>query len=117
MRYFLLIFALGVVTVMGVSGNAATTSNSRCLPTWIASPAAPQQPSTFGQRPPSEPALPLRAAITTRAIRSTQVANRHHELVATIPVPVTEQLMARGKQRFEIYCLPCHGPGATAMAS
>ena len=30
--------------------------------------------------------------------------------VETIPVPITEQLMARGKQRFEINCLPCHGP-------
>ena len=29
--------------------------------------------------------------------------------VASIPVPVTEELMARGKQRFEIYCAPCHG--------
>ncbi len=25
------------------------------------------------------------------------------------PLPVTEKVMARGKERFEIYCLPCHG--------
>lgn len=25
------------------------------------------------------------------------------------PMPVTEQLMARGRERYEIYCLPCHG--------
>ena len=30
--------------------------------------------------------------------------------VETIPVPMTEELMARGKQRFQIYCAPCHNP-------
>ncbi len=25
------------------------------------------------------------------------------------PMPVTAQSMARGKERYEIYCLPCHG--------
>jgi mono/diheme cytochrome c family protein len=29
--------------------------------------------------------------------------------VATIPVPVTQQLLARGQQRFNINCAPCHG--------
>lgn len=30
--------------------------------------------------------------------------------VEVSPFPVTEQLMARGKDRFTIYCAPCHGP-------
>lgn len=29
--------------------------------------------------------------------------------VATIPLPLTPELVARGRQRFEIYCSPCHG--------
>lgn len=29
--------------------------------------------------------------------------------VETNPMPVTEQLMARGKERYGIYCTPCHG--------
>ncbi len=29
--------------------------------------------------------------------------------VATIPVPVTESMMRRGQERFNIYCTPCHG--------
>jgi mono/diheme cytochrome c family protein len=29
--------------------------------------------------------------------------------VPTIPVPVTSQLMARGRERFNISCSPCHG--------
>ncbi|MBI5388578.1 MAG: cytochrome c [Verrucomicrobia bacterium] len=30
--------------------------------------------------------------------------------IDAIPLPVTEEFMARGQQRFEINCLPCHGP-------
>ena len=30
-------------------------------------------------------------------------------LVATIPTPVTRELLARGRERFEIYCAVCHG--------
>lgn len=29
--------------------------------------------------------------------------------VAAYPVPLTHDLVKRGKQRFEIYCTPCHG--------
>jgi mono/diheme cytochrome c family protein len=29
--------------------------------------------------------------------------------VTVFPVPVTEQLMRRGKERYDIYCTPCHG--------
>jgi len=34
---------------------------------------------------------------------------RGDEWVTTIPVPVTDALLARGRQRFDIYCSPCHG--------
>jgi mono/diheme cytochrome c family protein len=30
-------------------------------------------------------------------------------LVATIPIPVTSDLLARGRERFDIYCAVCHG--------
>ena len=30
--------------------------------------------------------------------------------VATIPIPVTTALMARGRERYNISCLPCHSP-------
>jgi mono/diheme cytochrome c family protein len=30
-------------------------------------------------------------------------------LVPRIPLPVTGQLVQRGRQRFDIYCSPCHG--------
>ncbi|HET6568675.1 MAG TPA: cytochrome c [Rhodothermales bacterium] len=31
------------------------------------------------------------------------------DLVQTIPIPVTEALMKRGQERFDIYCSVCHG--------
>lgn len=31
------------------------------------------------------------------------------ELSYDLPVPVTEELLNRGKERFGIYCTPCHG--------
>lgn len=30
------------------------------------------------------------------------------ELVAAVPVPVDETLLGRGRERYEIYCQPCH---------
>ena len=31
------------------------------------------------------------------------------KLVTTFPAPVTEEMLARGRERFGIYCMPCHG--------
>lgn len=31
------------------------------------------------------------------------------EWVTTFPIPVTSELMERGRQRFDIFCSPCHG--------
>lgn len=30
-------------------------------------------------------------------------------LVTTLPIPVTQELLQRGRERFEIYCSVCHG--------
>jgi mono/diheme cytochrome c family protein len=34
---------------------------------------------------------------------------RGGEWIDAFPVPVTESLLHRGRERFEIYCAPCHG--------
>ncbi len=31
------------------------------------------------------------------------------KLIKEFPLPVTEELIRRGKERYEIYCTPCHG--------
>ena len=51
---------------------------------------APVPPSGAGGPPP--PAGPPGAA----------------ELVTALPMPLTGELLARGRQRFEIFCTPCH---------
>ena len=30
-------------------------------------------------------------------------------LVETFPIPITREVLARGRERFDIYCSPCHG--------
>jgi mono/diheme cytochrome c family protein len=32
------------------------------------------------------------------------------ELANVFPMPVTAQVMARGQERFNVFCTPCHGP-------
>ncbi len=31
--------------------------------------------------------------------------------IATLPVPVTAGLLARGQERYQVHCAPCHGAG------
>ncbi len=31
------------------------------------------------------------------------------KLVATFPIPITEDVLKRGQERYNIYCAPCHG--------
>lgn len=33
-------------------------------------------------------------------------------MAVTSPIPITEQSVAKGKEMYEIYCLPCHGHGS-----
>ncbi|MFA6544431.1 MAG: cytochrome c [Limisphaerales bacterium] len=42
--------------------------------------------------------------------RNTGIIPGTTNFVATIPVPVTSALLARGRERYNITCLPCHGP-------
>jgi mono/diheme cytochrome c family protein len=67
-----------------------------------------------GDRPPPPGSVPMAAG--TLAMTS---SGRHgHEVPAqwqaaaasTAPPPITAALLARGQQRYEIYCLPCHSP-------
>src|SRR5579885_2841500 len=34
---------------------------------------------------------------------------RDETFVSTIPVPVTAEFLKRGRERYDIYCSPCHG--------
>lgn len=120
MRYLLLIFALTVALVMVIAGKRGDVSRNRPI---SIIPDMDKQMKLLPQKDDSffadgrSSRLPVAGTIAHGAPyqdwpiytgRVTGLTN----YVDNIPVPVTEQLMARGKQRYEINCLPCHGPQA-----
>jgi mono/diheme cytochrome c family protein len=122
MRYFLLIFGLSVLAVMAVLGKRGDHFRNPPLeifPDMDRQPKyRPQQPSTvFANGRTSQEPIPGTIArgepFQNNAV-NTGYAPGTTNFVASIPLPVTEQLMARGKQRYDIYCLPCHGPTGDA---
>jgi len=127
MRYFLLIFGVCVVLVMLIAGKRGDMS--RKTPLYIFPDMKrqlklrPMTPNGFfangvsSQLPPpgtvaqTEPLLvgdrevyPYEdSPVNTGRLTGTT------NFVANNPFPITPQLMARGRERFTIYCSPCHG--------
>ncbi len=62
--------------------------------------------NTFGQAAPlphgAEAQLPPEGTVPRGAAARAQAAS--------VPPPVTAALLARGRERFDIACAPCHGP-------
>lgn len=128
MRYFLLIFALTVVTIMGVAGKRGDVSRRTPLeifPDMDRQPKLrPQEPNAFFADGKSSREHPAGTVAHTQPLLVNGVAVYPHEdspvntgkitgttnFVETNPLPVTDTFMARGQQRYQINCLPCHGP-------
>lgn len=118
MRYILLLVGIIAVCVMGIAGKRGDMSRRPPIELF---PDMDRQPklrpqaanATFADGRSSQ--LPPAGTI---ARGSTYEANEVNtgkvpgttNWVATIPVPVTAELMARGQERFNINCSPCHGP-------
>jgi mono/diheme cytochrome c family protein len=123
----ILIFLAGVAAVVGIAGFRGHLSRRPPLEIFPDMDRQlklrPQQPNDFfangvsSQLPPPGtvargtpmwtvhgPVYPYEDAPvnTGRVIGSTN-------FVATNPLPVTEELLERGRARFDIYCAPCHG--------
>lgn len=121
MRYFFLLLGLCMVTVMGIFGQRGHKFRQPPLEIFRDMDRQPKY------RPQQPSILMANARTSQEPVPGTVARDDHYESnaintglepgttnsVASIPVPVTEQLMARGKQRFEIYCLPCHDPQGT----
>jgi len=127
MRYFLLILGVCMLVVMGIAGKRG--DKSRKPPIYIFPDMKrqlklrPQTANSFfanglsSQLPPpgtvaqSKPmnvggkeVYPFEdVPVNTGRIPGTT------NFVELTPFPVTAQLLARGQQRFTIYCAPCHG--------
>jgi mono/diheme cytochrome c family protein len=60
------------------------------------------------QAAPNRQAAPATATAGAGAT-ATQNVSAYPDDVETFPLPVTQELMVRGKERYEIFCSTCHG--------
>ncbi|MDB6125697.1 MAG: cytochrome [Pedosphaera sp.] len=117
MRYFLLIFALCTVMVVAIAGKRGSISRKppiEVFPDMDRQPKLrPQTPNNFFADGKSSR---LQVAGTVARddryedapVNTGKVVGKTN-FVDVMPVAVTSQLLARGQQRFNINCSPCHG--------
>lgn len=129
MRYFLLLFVLAGVIVVGVAGFRGSTSRKppiEVFPDMDRQPKLrPQDRNSFfpdgrsSQSPPEytvartkayegllgvDPIFPYQESpVNSGLITGTT------NFVESIPFQITERFLDRGRDRYQIYCLPCHG--------
>jgi len=127
MRYFLLIFIVVCVATVGVLGFRGSTSRK---PPFEIFPDMDRQaklrPQTYDSFLPNHESsqLPVAGTIareTPLVVKGKKVfpfedspvntgrITGTTNFVETNPLPITEKLLARGQDRFQISCLPCHG--------
>ena len=135
MRYFYLIFFLTCVTVIGLAGFRGSKSRRPPIELFAdmvrQNKARPQSPSDFFADERSSRARPEGTVehsqpyeINGKTVlaggkpvypdedtpmntgRITGTTN----FIDTGPLDITRQLLDRGQERYQIYCLPCHGP-------
>jgi mono/diheme cytochrome c family protein len=135
MRYFFLIFILTCVAVVGIAGFRG--SHSRRTPIEIfpdmvrQNKVRPQTPSEYFPDQESSRLFPAGTVPHTAAyvingqpllvngkpvypyedspVNTGRIPGTTN-FIATNPLPITRQLLERGQQRFQINCMPCHGP-------
>jgi mono/diheme cytochrome c family protein len=127
MRYFLigfLLLCLVVVSVSGLRGDKSRRPPIELFPDMDRQPKLrPQAHNSFfadqlssrlpveGTVPRSQPTLLEGREIypfEDNPLNTGRIPGTTN-FVETIPLPLTEQLLARGQQRYTINCAPCHG--------
>lgn len=127
MRYFFLIFVVGVLAVAGLAGKRGTLTRNRPLQIFPDMKRQlklrPQSPNAFFANGVSSQ-LPVAGTIAQS--KPVVIAGREYfpyedvpvftgkltgttNFIENNPLPVTAQLLERGRERFTIYCSPCHG--------
>ncbi len=127
MRYFLLIFAVCALAVLGIAGKRG--SHFRNTPLYIFPDMRlqlklePEKPNDFFTNGTSSQLPPPGSVARSKPLLVGDKTVYPYEdspvwtgqtpgttnFVETNPFPITPQLLARGQQRFNIYCSPCHG--------
>jgi hypothetical protein len=116
MRYFFLTMLLVVATVLSVAGFRGGLSRKPPLeifPDMKRQPKLrPQKPSEFfadetTSRLPVPGTIPSGALLEDSPVSTGRVPGTTN-WVEINPLPVGAELLARGRERFTIYCSPCH---------
>ena len=117
MRYFLLIFAICTVMVVAIAGKRGSISRRPPIELFAdmnrQPKLRPQVPNAFfadgrSSRPPIPGTIARGDRYEDLPVNTGRVTGTTN-FVETIPVEVTAKLLARGQQRFNINCSPCHG--------
>jgi mono/diheme cytochrome c family protein len=118
MRYFLLGFLLVCALALGLAGFRGQISRKPPIEIFPdmdrqAKIMRPQKPSSFfsdgrSSRMPVEGTIARGSHYIINEF-NTGIVPGTTNFVALNPMPINEKVMARGKQRYEINCLPCHG--------
>lgn len=117
-RYLFLVFGLTAVVIMLVAGKRGDFSRRppiEVFPDMDRQPKLRPQTATDAFPDGLTSRLPIEGTIARdypwedNAINTGKVPGTTN-YVATIPIPVTQELMLRGRDRFQINCAPCHGP-------
>jgi cytochrome c len=115
MRYFYLIFIFSIVAVLSITGFRGSKSK---LPPWEIFPDMdrqdryrPQGASPFfedgrGDRPPVPGAV---AHLSFEEDPYFATGKMDGSFGSGISVPVTHELMALGREKYNIFCIVCHG--------
>ena len=117
MRYILLVLGVIIISVMVVAGKRGDMTRRppiELFPDMDRQPKLrPQAANSFFKDGLSSQ-QPIGGTIARGSAYQDSPENTGKlpgttNFVATIPVPVTAQLLARGQQRYNISCSPCHG--------
>jgi mono/diheme cytochrome c family protein len=127
MRYFLagfLLLCVAVVSIAGFRGDKTRRPPIELFPDMDRQPKLRPQahnnlfPDQLASRLPVEGTVPRGKPVVLdgkeiypfedNPLNTGRVPGTTN-FVETIPLPVTEQLLARGQQRYTINCAPCHG--------
>jgi len=117
MRYFLLIFVLLGVLVVSVMGFRGSMSRKPPLEFFDDMDHQlklhPQRTNDFfadnrSSRLPVAGTVARDSHFANTAVNTGLIPGTTNG-VEVIPIPVTRQLLERGRERFQISCLPCHG--------
>jgi mono/diheme cytochrome c family protein len=118
MRYFLitlLLIAAGVVSVAGLRGCVSRKPPLEVFPDMKRQPRLrPQKPNAFfadrlSSRPPVPGTIALGAPYQDWPANTGTVTGTTNFVEAN-PLPVTAELLARGQERYTVFCVHCHSP-------